>query len=100
MAALPFLIGIPVAIEQAVENESLNLGLLAFFKLFRVAREFGNWFAIAPRIDIRRKENVLPIGRPEFAVRFRRNQSEPMRFRHSTRRAIEVRHPNLRRPSL
>src|ERR1035437_771675 len=70
VAALAGLVRVPVAIQQAVKDERLDFRILGFFQLPGVAVGLCGGRAVAFGIDIGGKENVLAIGRPEFATGF------------------------------
>src|SRR3984893_2955616 len=87
---------IPMPIEQSVKNDCLYLGIFDFFVLLCIAAPFFSSFTVALRIDIRRKQNVLPIRRPKFATGFSRNCGQLVHSSDISRSAIKVRNPDLR----
>src|SRR6202161_1524011 len=59
MATLALFVSVPVPVEQAVENEGLDLRFLRLLKLLGIAVFFFDGRTVAFGIDIRSKENVL-----------------------------------------
>src|SRR5208282_3488826 len=96
MGALAFSVGIPVTIEEVVEDLGLHLGVFGFFQPFRVAGLFGFRRAVAFRVDIGLEENVLAIGRPQFSGGFCGDRSQLVCAGDLSRCAVEVGDPDLR----
>src|ERR1035438_7735688 len=69
---LPSLVGIPVTIEQTIENQCLDLRLFGRLEFFLVASPV----VCALGIHIRGEENVLTIRRPEFTPGFGCDRSQ------------------------
>src|SRR5579863_3891055 len=91
MITFPRLVGVPMAVKQTGENQSLNLRLLRFLNFLRVAS-----FVRALGIDIGNKKNILSIRRPERAVGLGSNRGQLMRCRHRPLGVIKIGDPDLR----
>src|SRR5215469_11996243 len=71
-----FLEGIPVTKKQTGENQCLDLGFLLSLKRGGIAAGLLARGIAALGINIRREQDIFPVGRPELAAGFGRDGSE------------------------
>ena len=96
VAALSSLVGVPMPIEQSVEDDGFDFRFFGFFRLLGVAGFFCGGRPVALGIHIRGKKNVSAIGRPEFTGGFRRDRGQFVDAGYIASAAIKRSHPNLR----
>ena len=93
MAALEFGERIPMPIKQARENFRFDLALLQLVIALLIAR-----VVLAIRIHRRHEHDVLPVRRPDPAIRAGRNVGHLMWLTGECACArIKIAHPDLRR---
>src|SRR5690349_7497321 len=96
VAALTSGVAGPVAIEEAGEDRRFHLGAGLLFRTRLVAGVI-----LAVGVDGGDEQNILPVGRPEFAVSFGGNGGDAAGFaRQIAGGAVEIHHPDLRAAAL
>src|SRR5580698_11185526 len=97
VAALAFLVSIPMAIEQMVKHQSLHLRLLNLITFSQIAVVLPDeHFVVALGINIRGEQDALAVGRPEFAICLRGDTSQLMHSCNCAGSSVETSDPDLR----
>src|SRR5215469_18289661 len=96
MRALPFLVGVPVTVEEMVEDQSFDFTLLNSLHLSCVAVGFGLSRAVAFGIDVGGEQYVLAVWRPQLATGLCANGGQLRFCDHRSCCGIELRDTDLR----
>src|SRR5271168_2832161 len=100
MVAFAFLVCVPVAVQEASEDLRFDFGLGGFVEFLGVAGGGFVGAGIQRRpgaigIDVRDENDVLAVGRPEFAVGFGGDAGEAVGSSDRACGTVKIRDPDL-----